>query len=94
MRASLNQDTDQNDFSRTEKGFYNFETKIYLGKEKVTLNHDKFKWGVAGAGSCITGMFGAGVGAVVAGFPGFLLVELVTFPHSTANNFNPNLNYP
>ena len=29
-----------------------FFEKIF-GKEKATLNHDKFKWG-SGAGSCIT----------------------------------------
>ena len=31
------------------------------------------KWGVAGVGSCVTGMFGAGAGAGLGDFPGFLL---------------------
>ena len=59
-----------------------------MARRNATLNHDKFKWGVAGAGSCITGMFGAGVGAA-AGFPGFLLGGT-----GGSINFNPNLNYP
>ena len=94
VRAS----SDQNDFSRTQnEDFTISKSKIRsLARRNATLDHDKFKWGVAGAGSCITGMFGAGVGAAIAGFPGFLLGGTggLLLPYSTANNFNPNLNYP
>ena len=94
VRAS----SDQNDFSRTQKEDFTIsKSKIRsLAMRNATLDHDKFKWGVAGAGSCITGMFGAGVGAAIAGFPGFLLGGTggLLLPYSTANNFNPNLNYP
>ena len=98
VRASLNQDTDQNDFFQGQKKDFTISKRKIrsLARRNATLNHDKFKWGVAGAGSCITGMFGAGVGAAVAGFPGFLLGGTggLLLPYSTANNFNPNLNYP
>ena len=94
VRAS----SDQNDFSRTQnEDFTISKSKIRsLARRNATLDHDKFKWGVAGAGSCITGMFGAGVGAAIAGFPGFLLGGTggLLLPYSTANNYNPNLNYP
>ena len=98
VRASSDLNTDQNDFSRKQnEDFTISKRKIRsLAKRNATLDHDKFKWGVAGAGSCITGMFGAGVGAAIAGFPGFLLGGTggLLLPYSTANNFNPNLNYP
>ena len=98
VRASSDQNTDQNDFSRLQKEDFTISnSKIRsLARRNATLNHDKFKWGVAGAGSCITGMFGAGVGAGIGGFPGFLLGGTggLLLPYSTANNFNPNLNYP
>ena len=98
VRASSDLNTDQNDFSRKQnEDFTISKRKIRsLAKRNATLDHDKFKWGIAGAGSCITGMFGAGVGAAIAGFPGFLLGGTggLLLPYSTANNFNPNLNYP
>ena len=98
VRASSDLNTDQNDFSRTQNDDFTISKRMIrsLAKRNATLDHDKFKWGVAGAGSCITGMFGAGVGAAIAGFPGFLLGGTggLLLPYSTANNFNPNLNYP
>ena len=41
-------------------------------------------------------MFGAGIGADVAGFPGFLLGGFggLFLPYSSVNNYNPKLNYP
>ena len=67
-----------------------------MARRDATRNHNKVTWGVAGVGSCVTGMFGAGLGAAIAGFPGFLLGGTggLLLPYSTANNFNPNLNYP
>ena len=98
VRASYDLNADQSDFSRIQnENFTISKRKIRsLAKRNATLDHDKFKWGVAGAGSCITGMFGAGVGAAIAGFPGFLLGGTggLLLPYSTANNFNPYLNYP
>ena len=98
VRASSDLNTDQNDFSRKQnEDFTISKRKIRsLAKRNATLDHDKFKWGIAGAGSCISGMFGAGVGAAIAGFPGFLLGGTggLLLPYSSANNFNPNLNYP
>ena len=65
VRASSDQNTDQNDFSRAKKeDFIISEVKFDQWQEemqRVIIN--KVTWGVAGVGSCVTGMFGAGVGA-------------------------------
>ena len=44
-----------------------------MAKRDATRNHNNVTWGIAGLGSCVTGIFAAGIGAGVAGFPGFLL---------------------
>jgi len=97
VRASSDQNTDQNDFSRGKKEDFYSDSKIRsMARRDATRNHNKVTWGAAGVGSCVTGMFGAGLGAAIAGFPGFLLGGTggLLLPYSTANNFNPNLNYP
>ena len=67
-----------------------------MARRDATLNHNNVTWGVAGVGSCLTGMFGAGIGAGVGGFPGFLFGGIggLLLPYSSANNYNPKLNYP
>ena len=98
VRASSDQSTAQNDLSQIKiKDNKISKSKIRsMARRDATRNHNKVTWGVAGVGSCVTGMFGAGLGAAIAGFPGFLLGGTggLLLPYSTANNFNPNLNYP
>ena len=98
VRASSDQSTDQNDFSRLHKEDFTISnSKIrYLAMNNATLNHDKFKWGVAGVGSCVTGMFGAGAGAALLGFPGFFAGGIggLLLPYDSVKKYNPRLNYP
>ena len=97
VRASSDQKADQNDFSRVKKEDFYSDSKIRsMARRDATRNHNKVTWGVAGVGSCVTGMFGAGIGADVAGFPGFLLGGFggLFLPYSSVNNYNPKLNYP
>ena len=89
VRASSDQSTDQNDFFS--------KSKIRsMAKRDATRNHNNVTWGIAGLGSCVTGMFAAGIGAGVAGFPGFLLWGFggLFLPYSSVDNYNPKLNYP
>ena len=89
VRASSDQSTDQNDFFS--------KSKIRsMAKRDATRNHNNVTWGIAGLGSCVTGMFAAGIGAGVAGFPGFLLGGFggLFLPYSSVDNYNPKLNYP
>ena len=98
VRASSEQSTDQNNFSRAKKeNDIISKSKIqFMARRDATLNHNNVTWGVAGAGSCATGMFGAFLGGVLGDFPGFLLGGIGGFllPYSTANNYSPKLNYP
>ncbi|GIR89459.1 MAG: hypothetical protein CM15mP87_09510 [Candidatus Neomarinimicrobiota bacterium] len=98
VRASSDQSTDQNDFAQLKREDFiiSKSTIRSMAREDATRNHNNVTWGVAGLGSCVTGMFGAGIGAGVAGFPGFLLGGIGGFllPYSSANNYNPKLNYP
>ena len=98
MRASSDQSTGQNNFSRAKKeDDIISKSKIrFMARRDATRNHNNVTWGIAGLGSCVTGMFAAGIGAGVAGFPGFLLGGFGGFllPYSSANNYNPKLNYP
>ena len=89
VRASSDQSTDQNVFFS--------KSKIRsMAKRDATRNHNNVTWGIAGLGSCVTGMFAAGIGAGVAGFPGFLLGGFggLFLPYSSVDNYNPKLNYP
>ena len=89
VRASSDKSTDQNDFFS--------KSKIRsMAKRDATRNHNNVTWGIAGLGSCVTGMFAAGIGAGVAGFPGFLLGGFggLFLPYSSVDNYNPKLNYP
>ena len=89
VRASSDQSTDQNDFFS--------KSKIRsMAKRDATRNHNNVTWGIAGLGSCVTGIFAAGIGAGVAGFPGFLLGGFggLFLPYSSVDNYNPKLNYP
>ena len=98
VRASSDQSTGQNNFSRSKKeDDIISKSKIrFMARRDATRNHNNVTWGVAGLGSCVTGMFGAGIGAGVGGFPGFLLGGIggLFLPYSSANNYNPKLNYP
>ena len=98
VRASSDQSTGQNNFSRAKKeDDIISKSKIrFMARRDATRNHNNVTWGIAGLGSCVTGMFAAGIGAGVAGFPGFLLAGFGGFllPYSSANNYNPKLNYP
>ena len=89
VRASSDKSTDQNDFF--------LKSKIRsMAKRDATRNHNNVTWGIAGLGSCVTGIFAAGIGAGVAGFPGFLLGGFggLFLPYSSVDNYNPKLNYP
>ena len=89
VRASSDKSTDQNDFFS--------KSKIRsMAKRDATRNHNNVTWGIAGLGSCVTGIFAAGIGAGVAGFPGFLLGGFggLILPYSSVDNYNPKLNYP
>ena len=94
VRAS----SDQNDFSRLQKEDFTISnSKIrFLARRNATLNHDKFKWGIAGLRGCGTLMIGAVAGEITGGFPGLILGAIGGFlmPFSTANSFNPNIIYP
>ena len=98
VRASSEQRTGQNNFSRAKKeDDIISKSKIrFMARRDATRNHNNVTWGVAGVGSCLTGMFGAGIGAGVGGFPGFLFGGIggLLIPYSSANNYNPKLNYP
>ena len=67
-----------------------------MARRDATRNHNNVTWGVLGAGSCATGMFGAVLGGGLGDFPGFLLggISGLLLPLSAANNYNPKLNYP
>ena len=90
--------TAQNNFPRSnERGYKISEYEIRdMARIDAIRNHDKVKWGIAGLGGCGTGMIGAGAGATVAGFPGFIFGGLggLLLPFSAANSFNPKINYP
>ena len=98
VRASSDQTTDQNNFSRANiKDNKISESKIRsMARRDANRNHNNVTWGVAGVGSCVTGMFGAGAGAELMGFPGFLLGGIggILLPYNSANKYNPKLNYP
>ena len=90
--------TAQNNFTRSkERGYKISEYEIRdMARRDAIRNHDKVKWGIAGLGGCGTGMIGAGAGATIAGFPGFIFGGLggLLLPFSAANSFNPKINYP
>ena len=98
VRASSEQSNGQNNFSRAKKeDDIISKSKIqFMARRDATRNHNNVTWGITGVGSCVTGMFGAGIGADVGGFPGFLLGGIggLLLPYSSANNYNPKLNYP
>ena len=98
VRASSDQNTDQNDFSRLQKEDFTISnSKIRsLARRNATLNHDKFKWGIAGLRGCGTVMIGAVAGEIIGGFPGLIFGAIGGFlmPFSAANSFNPNINFP
>ena len=98
VRALSDQSTGQNNFSRAkrEDDIISKSNIRFMARRDATSNHNNFTWGVAGVGSCVTGIFGAGIGAGVGGFPGFLLGGIggLLLPYSSANNYNPKLNYP
>ena len=98
VRASSDQSTGQNNFSRAKKeDDIISKSKIrFMARRDATRNHNNVTWGVLGAGSCATGMFGAVVGGGLGDFPGFLLggISGLLLPFSAANNYNPKLNYP
>ena len=95
VRASSDQNTDQNDFSRLQKKDFTIsDSKIRsLARRNATLNHDKSKWGIAGLRGCGTVMIGAVVGEIIGGFPGLIFGAIGGFlmPFSAANSFNPNI---
>ena len=76
--------------------FYSDSKIRSMAKRDATRNHNNVTWGIAGLGSCVTGIFAAGIGAGVAGFPGFLLGGFggLFLPYSSVDNYNPKLNYP
>ena len=98
VRASSEQSTGQNNFSRAKKeDDIISKNKIrFMARRDATRNHNNVTWGVAGAGSCATGMFGAVVGGGLGDFPGFLIggISGLFLPFSAANSFNPNIIYP
>ena len=98
VRASSDQNTNQNDFSRLQKeNFTISDSKIrFLASRNATLNHDKSKWGIAGLRGCGTVMIGAVAGEIIGGFPGLIFGAIGGFlmPFSAANSFNPNIIYP
>ena len=98
VRASSDQNTDQNNFSRLQKEDFTISnSKIRsLARRNATLNHDKFKWGIAGLRGCGTVMIGAVAGEITGGFPGLILGAIGGFlmPFRAANSFNPNISYP
>ena len=67
-----------------------------MARRDAIRNHDKVKWSIAGLGGCGTGIIGAGAGATIGGFPGFIFGGIggLLLPFSAANSFNPNINYP
>lgn len=98
VRASSDQSTDQNNLSKIKiKDNKISKSKIRsIAIRDATRNHNKVTWGVAGVGSCATGMFGAGAGAGLAGFPGFLVggIAGLLLPYDSVKKYNPKLNYP
>ena len=94
VRAS----TGQNNLPRSNEMDYKIsEYEIRdMAKRDATRNHNIIKWGVAGLGGCVTGMFGAVVGGGLGDFPGFLLGGIggLLLPFSFANSFNPKIYYP
>jgi hypothetical protein len=98
VRASSDQNTDQNDFSRLQKEDFTISnSKIRsLATRNATSNHNKFKWGIAGLSGCGTVMIGAVAGEIIGGFPGLIFGAIGGFltPFRAANSFNPNINYP
>jgi hypothetical protein len=98
VRASSEQSTGQNDFSRAKKeDDIISKTNIrFMARRDATRNHNNVTWGVVGVGSCATGMFGAIVGGGLGDFPGFLIggISGLLFPFSAANSFNPKIKYP
>ena len=98
VRASSEKSTGQNNFSRAKKeDDIISKNKIrFMARRDATRNHNNVTWGVAGAGSCATGMFGAVVGGGLGDFPGFLIggISGLLLPFSAANSFNPNIIYP
>ena len=98
VRASSDQNTNQNDFSRLQKEDFTIsDSKIRsLARRNATLNHDKSKWGIAGLRGCGTVMIGAVAGEIIGGFPGLIFGAIGGFlmPFRAANSFNPNIIYP
>ena len=90
--------TAQNNLPRSNERDYKIsEYEIRdMARRDAIRNHDKVKWGIAGLGGCGTGMIGAGAGATIAGFPGFIFGGIggLLLPFSAANSFNPKINYP
>ena len=90
--------TAQNNLPRSNERDYKIsEYEIRdMARRDAIRNHDKVKWSIVGLGGCGTGMIGAGAGATIAGFPGFIFGGIggLLLPFSAANSFNPKINYP
>ena len=98
VRASSDQSTGQNNFSRAKKeDDIISKSKIrFMARRDATRNHNNITWNIAGLGGCVTGMFGAVVGGGLGDFPGFVLGGFggLLLPFSVANSFNPKIYYP
>ena len=98
VRASSEQSTGQNNFSRAKKeDDIISKNKIrFMARRDATRNHNNITWNIAGLGGCVTGMFGAVVGGGLGDFPGFILGGFggLLLPFSVANSFNPKIYYP
>ena len=66
VRASSDQNTGQNNFSgvKMEDDIISKSKIRFMAIRDATRNHNNITWGVAGAGSCATGMFGAFLGGL------------------------------
>ena len=98
VKASSDQSSDKNDFAQLKREDFRISKNTIrsMAREDATLNHNNIKWGVAGVGSCVTGMFGAGAGAGLLGFPGFLVGGIggILLPYDSVKRYNPKLHYP
>ena len=107
VRAEPNGEIDQNNLLKTtkkKKRKNEHETQIsdrYIREmaiQDAKRRHDKLTWGLVGLGSIGTGFLGAGIGAEIADFAGFLLggVAGLTLPYQIANNYDASnsLFYP
>ena len=98
VRALSDQSVDKNDFAQLNREDFTISKSTIrsMAREDATLNHNNVTWGVAGLGSCVTGMFGAGAGAGLLGFPGFLVGGIggLLLPYDSVKRYNPKLHYP